>query len=119
MSKFSLKRLIIVTGVVLVLVGLVVLALYHSAQSDVERMATSPQVVSRAIITAVQMRQAQKSGCPTVQQLRDEQFLDAAFVSDQWGSAYVVRCLNGTIEVQSLGADRTLGTPDDIRVTAH
>ncbi len=116
MAKFSLKRVLVSIGVILALAGVGVLALNRIAQHDVERVATSPQVVSRAIITAVQMRQAQQAGCPTVQQLRDEQFLDAAFVLDQWGSPYIVRCASGAIEVQSLGADRTHGTPDDIIV---
>src|SRR5262249_10247781 len=53
--------------------------------------------------------------CPT----RLEQLVSGRIVpelrKDPWGQSYLLKCDNGEVQIISMGPDRLLGTPDDIR----
>src|SRR5580693_7806826 len=55
--------------------------------------------------------------CPTVDQLRQEKFLDTGFsVKDAWGNPFKLACETDEIVCTTAGPDRKEGTEDDIRV---
>ena len=76
----------------------------------------SPQVQSGVIIASVEVWQTERRGCPIVQELLDEKYLDLSFATDQWGSRYLIECAGETVQIRSLGPDRQLHTKDDVVV---
>jgi general secretion pathway protein G len=55
--------------------------------------------------------------CPTVDQLRQEKFLDTGFsTKDAWGNPFKLTCESDEIICETSGPDRKEGTEDDIRV---
>jgi general secretion pathway protein G len=53
--------------------------------------------------------------CPSLQELIEARKLDARRVKDPWGSRYAVGCEDEETHGISLGRDKRLGTPDDVR----
>lgn len=55
--------------------------------------------------------------CPTIAQLITEKHLDPGTSSvDPWGRPFILSCTPDEIFVTSSGADKRLGTADDIRI---
>ena len=55
--------------------------------------------------------------CPTVEQLKNENFLDTGFApTDAWGNAFRIACATEDVTCSTAGPDRTEGTQDDIIV---
>jgi len=117
MPKVSLKRILLALGLVLATAISIVWIIGSRRQRAAEQMMQDPAQISRIVLSAVQMWQAQNPGCPTVEQLRDAKLLDPAFVLDRWGSAYSIECTPETLKVHSLGPDHQPATMDDVLVT--
>ena len=117
MAKINWKRTALTLGLVLALTGVGLMIVGLRGQARVNQMRQSPQGASSVIVNAVQMWQTARQGCPTVQELQAEKFLDAFDATDQWGSRYLIECAAATITVHSLGPDRQLDTRDDVRVS--
>lgn len=66
----------------------------------------------------VELWQTENDGsCPTVSQLKKDNYLDKAASSDDpWGSPFEISCTDGTVYVRSFGPDKQEGSPDDIQV---
>ena len=116
MAKISLKRILLALGLVFALTGAIVVPFVWRRQQEFNRHMFSPQVQSGFIIASVEAWQTQKGGCPTVQELLDEKYLDSSLATDQWGSRYLIECAGETIQIRSLGPDRQLNTQDDVLV---
>lgn len=66
---------------------------------------------------AVEWREGNPRGCPTLTQLQHERKLSSqARTDDPWGSRYRVACTESGIVVLSPGRDQKPGTADDVSV---
>lgn len=66
---------------------------------------------------AVEWREENPRGCPTLTQLKHERKLSSeARTDDPWGGRFRVSCSSDGIVVVSPGRDQTPGTADDVRV---
>jgi len=117
MSPISLKRISLALGLVLAFAGSIAWVVGSRRQREVDQMMQSPAQISRIVIRAVQMWQADNPGCPNLRQLQDAKVLDSAFAADRWGSSSLIECGTETIKVHSLGPDRQLDTADDVLVS--
>ena len=116
-SKISLKRISFALGLVLALLLAVGVFVHFRSQAALNQLLQSPQAGARIIIAAVQAWQAEKQGCPAAQELEEAKLLDPFYVTDGWGSRYLIECAKEQIKVRSLGPDRQLDTPDDVIVS--
>jgi general secretion pathway protein G len=66
---------------------------------------------------ALDWKQENPSGCPTLSQLRHEKHLAAeARTDDPWGQRFRLECTGEDVVIRSEGRDGKPGTEDDIRV---
>lgn len=116
MAKIGLKRILLALGLIFALTAAVVVPVgWHRLKEDSLHV-ISPQFQSRVIISSVESWLSERRGCPTVQELLDEKYLDSSLATDQWGSRYLIECAGETIQIRSLGPDRRLHTRDDVVV---
>jgi general secretion pathway protein G len=66
---------------------------------------------------ALDWKQANAEGCPTLSQLQHEKHLtDETRTDDPWGQRFKLECSDEDVVVRSEGRDGRPGTEDDIRV---
>lgn len=81
-------------------------------QQHIDQARRQMQVVRSA---AQMYRMDNPTGCPTIDVLRAEGFVDAKAERDPWGHPLAISCEGREISVISPGPDGQFGTSDDIR----
>ena len=107
--------------VVLAIIGLVsgvvaVAVIKHLETARVTTSRESARVVRQAVSTHRMTRTGDE--CPTIDTLVAAQEIDSASKTiDAWDKPFKIECdAEGAVTVISMGPDKKLGTPDDIRV---
>jgi general secretion pathway protein G len=112
----SLVEVLIVVAIMSVISGMAVFVAYPELKKARVRTAKMGALaVAEAARTYMEIDHAGDPACPTVQELVEARKLDGKRVKDPWGSRYAVGCDDEEIHGTSLGRDKRLGTPDDVR----
>ena len=114
-SRVTWLELVLGVGITGVVVAGAVFAFAPSAQlGDGDLAIRDAQRIRDA---AVEWREREPTGCPTLNQLKHERRLASdARTDDPWGGRYRVACSGSGVVVVSPGRDQTPGTADDVRV---
>ena len=110
-------RITLALGAIFALFGAAVAIVAPQKQAQVNEMMNSPQVEARVIVSSAMAWQARNPGCPTIQDLVAEPYLDPAFETDPWGSRYLIECGADHFKIHSLGPDRRPNTQDDVWIS--
>lgn len=88
-----------------------------SPGADVKQADLALRDAQRIRDAALEWREKNPTGCPTVTQLKHEHSLAAgAATDDPWGSRYRLSCSKQGVIVMSAGRDGKADTDDDVRV---
>jgi general secretion pathway protein G len=112
----SLVEVLIVVAIMSIIAGMAVFVAYPELRKARVRAAKMGALaVAEAAQSYRQIDHADDPACPTLQELIEARKLDAKRVKDPWGSRYAVGCEDEETHGISLGRDKRLGTPDDVR----
>jgi prepilin-type N-terminal cleavage/methylation domain-containing protein len=111
---YSLLEILVVISIIALLSTVIGIAVWrHLAHARIE---TTRQSALKIRQTAISYKMDHSDDCPTVETLRQADYIDAASkLTDAWDQAFLVKCDDrGEVHVSSNGPDKTAGTPDDI-----
>lgn len=113
--RFTWLELALAAGIAAIAVSGVAVLLAPKAKVNERDLAVRD--AQRIRDAAVEWREVNPKGCPTLTQLKHERKLSSeARTDDPWGSRYRVSCTASGVVVVSAGRDGTPGTTDDVRV---
>jgi hypothetical protein len=115
-------------GVTVIELGLIVSALavvvgggmlLLGSTKDADQRAESTQAAEQILLAAEDFRLENKTGCPTVTQLKSEGLLGKdAPLHDAWGERFRVQCDEAGVTVISSGSDGRIGSEDDVLLSS-
>lgn len=110
----TLIEIMIVVGIIAMIAGGVAVALLPQLE---EARIKATKTDAQSLRSAVTLYVADKPrGCPTVEDLVNGRYLDAAKrTADAWEMPFNIACEGGDIIVTSAGPDGQFGTEDDIK----
>jgi general secretion pathway protein G len=111
---FTLVEMMVVITLIGLLAGATAVAVFHHFSEGQKK---TTRIAARNLRGAASLwRGDHPAECPTPAALRDAKAIDrGASVEDAWGSPFVIQCEAEDVTVVSLGPDRTIDTPDDLR----
>jgi prepilin-type N-terminal cleavage/methylation domain-containing protein len=111
---YSLLEILVVISIIALLSSAIGVALWrHFTHARIETTRQSALQLRR---TAINFKLDHADDCPTVELLRQGDYIDAASkLTDAWDQPFIIKCdERGEVHVASSGPDKTPGTPDDI-----
>lgn len=111
---YSLLEILVVISIIALLSTVIGIAVWrHLARARIETTRQSALKIRQTVMT---YRMDRADDCPTVEMLRQGDYIDAASkLTDAWDMPFIVKCdERGDVHVASSGPDKTPGTPDDI-----
>ena len=111
---YSLLEILVVISIIALLSTVIGIAVWrHLAHARIETTRQSALKIRQTVMT---YKMDHADDCPTVEALRQGDYIDAASkLTDAWDQPFVVKCdERGDVHVASAGPDKQHGTPDDI-----
>ncbi|MCB9667484.1 MAG: prepilin-type N-terminal cleavage/methylation domain-containing protein [Myxococcales bacterium] len=109
----TLVEIMIVMAIIaLVMAGVGFALIPQFNRAKVKQTTADIQTVRSAAILWL----SDNTGCPTIQDLVDNRFLDKDVRTvDAWGNAFQIECNGEDVEVSSGGPDGEMGSEDDLK----